>query len=174
MLLFILIDISPVLYKMMLADGVYDNYMHQEKLLKQDKIRLSLARMVRKIDKGEMKALSPFIMGKIYRKLSKYSVTPDGKYEGNDKDYKKSICWGENIDELDREVEKENHKIFEIVLEYKRRIILASYAAWYRDMRDALIGSNDDEEGKKINTENHIFNDANFENSQPTANDDKK
>ena len=66
MLLFILIDISPVLYKMMLADGKYDNYLHQEKLLAQDKIRLSLSKMLRKLDDSELKRVAPFIMGDIY------------------------------------------------------------------------------------------------------------
>lgn len=163
MLLFILIDISPVLYKMMLADGVYDNYLHQEKFLKQDKIRLSLARMLRKIDKGELKALSPFIMGKIYRKISKFSVSSDGKFGGKEKDYKSSIDWGERTDELDNRIEIENKKVFEIILEYKKRIILASYAAWYRDMRDAMIGSKDDKGGSRITPESHLYDKPNFE-----------
>ena len=175
MLLFILIDISPVLYKMMLADGGYDNYLHQEKLLKQDKIRLSLARMARKIDKEELKALSPFIMGKIYRKLAKFSITEDGKYNGVDKDYKHSIEWGEDIDELQEEVEEENKKIFETVLDYKRRIILASYAAWYRDMRDAMIGSSGGPSGDdaNISPESHLFNDMNFENKNSKSKDEE-
>lgn len=163
MLLFILIDISPVLYKMMLADGVYDNYLHQEKLLKQDKIRLSLARMLRKIDKGELKALSPFIMGKIYRKISKFSVSSDGKFGGKEKDYKSSIDWGNRTDELDNRIELENKKVFEIILEYKKRIILASYAAWYRDMRDAMIGLKDDKGGNRITPESHLYDKPNFE-----------
>lgn len=175
MLLFVLIDISPVLYKMMLADGVYDNYLHQEKLLKQDKIRLSLARMLRKIDKGELKALSPFIMGKFYRKLSKFSITEDGKFEGIEKDYKQSIEWGENVDQLQKEVEVENKKIFETVLDYKRRIILASYAAWYRDMRDAMIGSSGGPSGDdaNISPESHLFNDMNFENKNSKSKDEE-
>lgn len=175
MLLFVLIDISPVLYKMMLADGVYDNYLHQEKLLKQDKIRLSLARMLRKIDKGELKALSPFIMGKFYRKLSKFSITEDGKFEGIEKDYKQSIEWGENVDQLQKEVEVENKKIFETVLDYKRRIILASYAAWYRDMRDAMIGSSEGPSGDdaNISPESHLFNDMNFENKNSKSKDEE-
>ena len=162
MLLFILIDISPVLYKMMLADGVYDNYLHQEKLLKQDKIRLSLSRMLRKLDKGELKALSPFIMGKMYRKLSKFSVDEKSLSE---KDYKHSINWGENIDELDQRIEEENKKVFEIILQYKKRIIQASYAAWYRDMRDAFIGSpNDgDSDDGGISPEEILTKDPNFD-----------
>lgn len=70
MLLFILIDISPVLYKMMLADGRYDNYLHQEKLLAQDKIRLSLANMLKGLDDSELKRVAPFVMGDIYSKMA--------------------------------------------------------------------------------------------------------
>lgn len=156
MLLFILIDISPVLYKMMLADGVYDNYLHQEKLLAQDKIRLSLARMLRNIEKGELKSLSPFIMGKIYRKLMKFSYSKDGKYEGQKKDYKNHIDW-EEPKGLNEKIGKANEEVFNKVLDYKKRIILASYAAWYRDMRDAMIGKKDDEEGSKITPDAHLY-----------------
>lgn len=70
MLLFILIDISPVLYKMMLADGNYDNYLHQEKLLAQDKIRLSLSNMLKKLNESELQRVAPFIMGDIYEKMA--------------------------------------------------------------------------------------------------------
>lgn len=156
MLLFILIDISPVLYKMMLADGVYDNYLHQEKLLAQDKIRLSLARMLRNIEKGELKSLSPFIMGKMYRKLMKFSTSKDGLYNGQDKDYKQHIQW-ENAGGLNDDIKKTNKEVFDVVLDYKKRIILASYAAWYRDMRDAMIGKKDDEEGSKITPDAHLY-----------------
>lgn len=158
MMLFILIDISPVLYKMMLADGVYDNYLHQEKLLAQDKIRLSLARMLRNIEKGELKALSPFIMGKIYRKLMKFSTNGSGKYGNEEKDYKQHIEWGDTQG-LNREIKDTNDDVFRIVLDYKKRIVLASYAAWYRDMRDAMIGAKDDFDGEKINPQSHFQED---------------
>lgn len=54
-------------------------------------------------------------------------------------DRESSINWDKNVDELNKCIEEENKKVFETVLEYKKRIILASYAAWYRDMRDAFI-----------------------------------
>ena len=173
MLLFILIDISPVLYKMMLADGVYDNYLHQEKLLAQDKIRLSLARMLRNIEKGELKSLSPFIMGKIYRKLMKYSYSSDGKYKGEDKDYKNHIKW-ENAGGLNDDIKKVNKEVFDIVLDYKKRIVLASYSAWYRDMRDAMIGKKDDVEGSKITPESHLNNDDRAKNDEEQSNNTEK
>lgn len=173
MLLFILIDISPVLYKMMLADGVYDNYLHQEKLLAQDKIRLSLARMLRNIEKGELKSLSPFIMGKIYRKLMKYSYSSDGKYKGEDKDYKNHIKW-ENAGGLNDDIKKVNKEVFDIVLDYKKRIILASYSAWYRDMRDAMIGKKDDVEGSKITPESHLNNDDRAKKEEEQLNNTEK
>lgn len=173
MLLFILIDISPVLYKMMLADGVYDNYLHQEKLLAQDKIRLSLARMLRNIEKGELKSLSPFIMGKIYRKLMKYSYSSDGKYKGEDKDYKNHIKW-ENVGGLNDDIKKVNKEVFDIVLDYKKRIVLASYSAWYRDMRDAMIGKKDDVEGSKITPESHLNDDDGAKNDEEQSNNTEK
>lgn len=55
---------------MMLADGNYDNYLHQEKLLAQDKIRLSLSNMLKKLDESELKRVAPFIMGDIYEKMA--------------------------------------------------------------------------------------------------------
>lgn len=173
MLLFILIDISPVLYKMMLADGVYDNYLHQEKLLAQDKIRLSLARMLRNIEKGELKSLSPFIMGKIYRKLMKYSYSSDGKYKGEDKDYKNHIKW-ENVGGLNDDIKKVNKEVFDIVLDYKKRIVLASYSAWYRDMMDAMIGKKDDVEGSKITPESHLNDDDGAKNDEEQSNNTEK
>lgn len=164
MLLFILIDISPVLYKMMLADGVYDKYLQQEKQLKQSKIRLSLARMVRKIDKSELKALSPFIMGDFYNEMKDLNIDCSNKESGD-------IKWGTNSDALDNVLEEENKKLFETVLEYKKRIILASYSAWYRDMRDALIGTPDDSTGEKICPEEILLNDTNFDNTNQTTKD---
>lgn len=164
MLLFIMIDISPVLYKMMLADGVYDKYLQEEKQLKQSKIRLSLARMVRKIDKSELKALSPFIMGDFYHEMKSLNIDCSDKESGD-------IKWGKNSDALDNVLEKENKKLFETVLEYKKRIILASYSAWYRDMRDALIGTPDDSTGEKISPEEILLNDTNFDNTNQTTKD---
>lgn len=168
MLLLILIDISPVLYKMMLADGVYDNYLHQEKLLAQDRIRLSLAKMLRSLDKGELKSLAPFVLGKIYRKMAKFSYDPKAK--PGDKDYKQPIWWGEDGN-IEKRMEEENRAVFEKVLDYKKRIILASYAAWYRDMRDAMIGSKDDKEGSKINPDS-AFNDAPSKKDNTESSDD--
>lgn len=72
-------------------------------------------------------------------------------------------------------MEAENKKIFETVLDYKRRIILASYAAWYRDMRDAMIGSSGGpgSEDANISPKSHLFNDMNFENKNSKSEDDE-
>lgn len=162
MLLFILIDISPVLYKMMLADGIYDKYLQQEKQLEQIKIRLSLARMIRLIDKSELKALSPFIMGDFYNEMKKLKIDCSNDDSGD-------IKWGTNADALDSILADENKKLFNTVLEYKKRIILASYSAWYRDMRDALIGTPDDPNGEKISPEEVLLNDTSFDNINQTT-----
>lgn len=159
MLLFILIDISPVLYKMMLADGVYDHYLQQEKLLKEDKTRLSLARMLHQIDQSDLQALSPFIIGKTYQKMYRNSISKSGQYGGEVKDYKEKIEWTSPNNELQEAVKQQNKEVFDKVLEYKRRIILACYAAWYRDMRDALIGSPDDPAGTRIKPESTLYED---------------
>jgi hypothetical protein len=95
MLLFILIDISPVLYKMMLADGNYDNYLHQEKLLAQDKIRLSLSNMLKKLDDSELKRVAPFIMGDIYEKMAgdSYVYKTEAEFKKELARYKGKNCW---------------------------------------------------------------------------------
>ena len=94
MLLFILIDISPVLYKMMLADGKYDNYMHQDKLLAQDKIRLSLAKMLRNLNDSELKRVAPFVMGDIYEKMAgdSYVYKSEEDFQ-REQSAQKKICW---------------------------------------------------------------------------------
>jgi len=154
MLLFILIDISPVLYKMMLADGVYDKYLQQEKLLAQDTIRLNNAQMLRQIEKGELKSVSPFIMGDIYKELKGSAIS------GKDSSCNEHIAWanGDSGYNLEKDIEDNNKRVFDIVLDYKKRIILASYAAWYRDMRDSMIGKKDDLSGAEIQPEK-ILND---------------
>lgn len=153
MLLFILIDISPVLYKMMLADGVYDKYLQQEKALTQEKIRLNNAQMLRTIEKGELKSVSPFIMGDVYEDLLKSAS--DSKIDRSNQTQDNHIGWakGDAAYNLDEQIANDNKKVFDTVLDFKKRIVLASYAAWYRDMRDAMIGKKDDDKGNLIKPE---------------------
>ncbi len=174
MLLFILIDISPVLYKMMLADGKYDNYMHQDKLLAQDKIRLSLAKMLKNLNDSELKRVAPFVMGDIYEKMAGdsfiYKTEEEYLYEHL---AQKPIHWlwriwplsmlrwlfwkedekpsapvivmedkrvSKNVETL-REV---NDKVFEEVLDMKKRLIVASYRRWYKTQHYQLDPNGDD------------------------------
>lgn len=151
MLLFILIDVSPVFYKMMLADGKYDKILHQDKLLEQDLIRLQVAKSLHKINESELSNLSPFIFGSTYDKVkdmlgNKIEKDKNGKP-------KKAFDFYEPGG-LSSEVINKNNKLFSEVLDMKYRIAWASYAAWYRDMRDHILGKKDDEEGKEINPEN--------------------
>ena len=151
MLLFILIDVSPVFYKMMLADGKYDKILHQDKLLEQDLIRLQVAKSLHKINESELSNLSPFIFGSTYDKVkdmlgNKIEKDKNGKP-------KKAFDFYEPGG-LSSEVINKNNKLFSEVLDMKYRIAWASYAAWYRDMRDHILGKKDDEKGKEINPEN--------------------
>lgn len=176
MLLFILIDISPVLYKMMLADGNYDNYMHQEKLLAQDKIRLSLSKMLKKLDDSELKRVAPFIMGDIYEKMAgdSYIFKTEAEFRAEMANYQHKARWWslwplswirwifwkeESIPtapviildkktptEQEERINTVNEEVFEEVLDMKRRIILASYRRWYKRQHDNIIGDRVDDE----------------------------
>ena len=174
MLLFILIDISPVLYKMMLADGKYDNYMHQDKLLAQDKIRLSLAKMLKHLNDSELKRVAPFVMGDIYEKMAgdSFIYKTEEEYQ-NEHLAQKPIHWAWRIWPLsmlrwmfwkeegkpsapvivmeDKRVSKNeetlhevNDKVFKEVLDMKRRLILASYRRWYKTQYYQLDPNGDD------------------------------
>lgn len=176
MLLFILIDISPVLYKMMLADGKYDNYLHQEKLLAQDKIRLSLSKMLRKLDDSELKRIAPFIMGDIYEKMAGDSYvfkteeefqTELANLEHKSRWWKlwplsvlRWIFWKEETrptapviimepktnTHQQEQISQVNEAVFDEVLDMKRRIILASYRRWYKRQHDNILGDRVDDD----------------------------
>lgn len=178
MLLFILIDISPVLYKMMLADGKYDNYLHQEKLLAQDKIRLSLSKMLKKLNESELKRVAPFIMGDIYEKMAgdSYVFKTEDEFKDEIKKQKEVGWWWKiwplsffrwlfykeqdrptaPVIILDRKVptdEQEkiksvNNEVFEEVLDMKKKLVLASYRRWYKTQHDCIICDDVDDENK--------------------------
>lgn len=178
MFLFILIDISPVLYKMMLADGKYDNYLHQEKLLAQDKIRLSLSNMLKKLNESELQRVAPFIMGDIYEKMA-----GDSYVYKTEEDFKKEmlkqsgIAWYWRICPLNllrwlfykekerpsapviimepkapsksqQAIQDVNEAVFAEVLDMKKKIVLASYRRWYKTQHDCIICDDVDDENK--------------------------
>lgn len=170
MLLFILIDISPVLYKMMLADGKYDNYLHQEKLLAQDKIRLSLSKMLKKLDDSELKRVAPFIMGDIYEKMAgdSYVFKTEEEFKLELKNYESVSRWKrlwpiswfykdrkptapviilnpKAPSEQEVRINDVNKEVFEEVLDMKRRIIVASYRRWYKRQHDNILGDRVDD-----------------------------
>lgn len=178
MLLFILIDISPVLYKMMLADGKYDNYLHQEKLLAQDKIRLSLSKMLKKLDESELKRVAPFIMGDIYEKMAgdSYVFKTEKEFKDEIKEQKDTGWWWRiwpfsffrwlfykeqdrptaPVIILDRKaptdeqekIKSVNNEVFEEVLDMKKKLVLASYRRWYKTQHDCII-CDDVDDGNK-------------------------
>ncbi len=174
MLLFILIDISPVLYKMMLADGKYDNYMHQDKLLAQDEIRLSLAKMLKHLNDSELKRVAPFVMGDIYEKMAgdSFIYKTEEEYQ-NEHLAQKPIHWvwriwpfsmlrwmfwkeeekpsapvivmeDKRVSKNEETLRDVNNKVFEEVLDMKKRLILASYRRWYKTQHYQLDPNGDD------------------------------
>ena len=146
MFLFILIDVSPVFYKMMLADGRYDKILHQDKLLEQDLIRVRVAKTLQKVNESELSSLSPFIFGNTYDKIKKLLA------EKVNKDRKAVDLYDPN-DEESQVIQSKNRELFEKVLGMKYRIAYASYAAWYRNMYDLKLGYTDTEEGTEDNPE---------------------
>ncbi len=151
MLLFILIDVSPVLYKMMLTDGVYDNYLNQEKELRLQKIRLNASRMKKGIEKSKLKDLSSFIIGDMYKSMAPANDVKDDKSKESqneqvsDTDKDTEATRPHKPKSLDEQITDENEKIFNTVLGLKKRIILDSYQSWYRDMRATMGRSNKEE-----------------------------
>ena len=125
MLLFIIIDVSPVFYKMMLADGVYDKKLHEDKKIVEDKIRYNLAKTLYKMDRSELKNIAPFVFSHTYQKMT--------KKKSRDEFFTGPV--GNNA-----EVSKKDAALFERVLKQKELIIKAAYDAWFRNMRDAIIG----------------------------------
>lgn len=146
MLLFILIDVSPVFYKMMLADGRYDKILNQDKMIEQDLIRVRVAKTLQKVNESELSSLSPFIFGNTYDKIKKLLA------EKVNKDRKAVDLYDPN-DEESKAIHEKNRELFEKVLGMKYRIAYASYAAWYRNMYDLKLGYTDTEEGTEDNPE---------------------
>lgn len=129
MLLLILIDISPVFYKMMLADGLYDNYLLREKALDKYRARINLLKICDGLDDSQLKKVTPFLFGKEYKKITKST-----------KDYQDSVFGKKNPDFMSEELQKKNKKLFDEVLDMKTRIVLATYRRWYKTQHDAIIG----------------------------------
>ena len=125
MLLFIIIDVSPVFYKMMLADGVYDKKLHEDKKIVEDKIRYNLAKTLYKMDRSELKNIAPFVFSHTYQKMT--------KKESKAKFFTGPVGNNETVS-------KRDEALFKRVLEQKELIIKAAYDAWFRNMRDAIIG----------------------------------
>lgn len=133
MLLFILIDVSPVFYKMMLADGRYDKILHQDKLIEQDLIRVRVAKTLQKVNESELSSLSPFIFGHTFDKIKRILAEKVNKE-------KKAVELYDPNDEESVIIKNKNKELFEKVLGMKYRIAYASYAAWYKNMYDLNLG----------------------------------
>lgn len=144
MMLFILIDVSPVFYKMMLADGVYDKILHKEKLLTEDAIRLNAAKSFAKVNDSAIGRLAPFVFGKTAGKLMdmlKEFKSKSSEIDTN-KDGRPEMGYGQSQERKD--IETTNSEVFSYVLSLKKRLVKASYLAWYRDMRDHVLATKED------------------------------
>lgn len=126
MLLFIIIDVSPVFYKMMLADGVYDKKLHEDKKIAEDKIRLNLAKTLFKMDQSELANIAPFVFNRTYEKMTR--KIKDSKFTFD------------SPQGIHKELSKKDKALFDRVSMQKELIIKAAYDAWFRNMRDAIIG----------------------------------
>lgn len=147
MMLFILIDVSPVFYKMMLADGVYDKLLHKEKLLAEDAIRLNAAKAYANVTNSEIGRLAPFVFGKTSEKLKRFlgrkitlksdevECEDDNKCKGEGKP---ELSWDSNY--YTEVIDGQNRETFDYVLSLKKRLVEAAYLAWYRDSRDSILG----------------------------------
>lgn len=132
MMLFILIDVSPVFYKMMLADGQYEQILHKEKMVTQDLIRLNFAQSVVQVNNSQVGKLTPMIFSKPWKKIQDIlSKTKKG-------DDKPELGYGES--HYQQKIETDNQTLFDEVVDMKKALIHAAYMAWYRDMRDSIIG----------------------------------
>ncbi len=146
MMLFILIDVSPVFYKMMLADGVYDKLLHKEKLLTEDAIRLNAAKSFAKVNDSTIGRLAPFVFGKTSEKLME--MLKDFKLKSAkidlDNDGRPKMGYGQS--QKRKDIDKTNTEVFSYVLDLKKRLVKAAYLAWYRDMRDHVLATKEDDQ----------------------------
>lgn len=139
MMLFILIDVSPVFYKMMLADGQYEQYLLKEKSITQDLVRLNFAKSIAKVNESELGRLAPLIFSKPFKKI-KHILTEADNIQKEELGWTVKDKNGNVIETAHETISTENRELFATVLGMKKAIIEASYQAWYRDMRDAIIG----------------------------------
>ena len=163
MLLFIIIDVSPVFYKMMLADGIYDKILEEDKQIAETRIRLSIAKTLYKMDQSELKNVTPFVFDRAYQKM----ITKEAK-----EDFFVGPV-GNNA-----EVSRRDKALFERVLRQKELIIQAAYDAWFRNMRDAIIGGSqspeDETYGPEYQPEDNFTQEpgASHDSDAPTDNSD--
>lgn len=138
MMLFIIIDVSPVFYKMMLADGAYDKLLHEEKKIIEDRIRLDLAKELYKLDNSDISKMSAFVFSDTYKKM-----------KGREMEYSKVFDTQENNNkEAVDDLTAENNELREYVIEQKKQVIKAAYAAWCQAMKNAIIKKTKDESSK--------------------------
>lgn len=141
MLFFIIIDVSPVFYKMMVADGIYDKILHKEKKIVEDRIRLDLVKTLYKIDNSDVSEMSAFIFGDSYQKMkvrkSEYEKLFDSKEEQT-----KDIV----------DLYEENEEIRKQVIEQKKNVIKSAYSAWVKAMEKTIKDNHSKDNEENNNT----------------------
>lgn len=69
MMLFVIIDVSPVFYRMMVADGTYDKLVKEEKRITEDRIRLDVVKSEYMVEHSDYQIMTAFIFGNTYDKM---------------------------------------------------------------------------------------------------------
>ncbi len=69
MMLFVIIDVSPVFYRMMVADGTYDKLIKEEKRITEDRIRLDVVKSEYMVEHSDYQIMTAFIFGNTYDKM---------------------------------------------------------------------------------------------------------
>lgn len=127
MMLFIIIDVSPVFYKMMVADGIYDKILHKEKKIVEDRIRLDLVKTLYKIDNSDVSEMSAFIFGDSYKKMKTRKTEYVRMFEEKGEPPKDIV-----------DLYAENEEIRKQVIEQKKNVIKTAYEAWMRKMKEVI------------------------------------
>ncbi|MBQ4405758.1 MAG: DUF4407 domain-containing protein [Bacteroidales bacterium] len=177
MMLFIIIDVSPVFYKMMVADGKYDKLMHEEKKIEEDRIRLDLTKEIHDIENSDIGQKTAFVFGETYEKMQKKTNINEQNTDGTKHTVRKGTNTnevnqptesdhktdGSNTQTSDFDLTSENKDLRDYVLDKKKKIIEASYAAWFHTMKNFIIGGSKKSEEE---TPNDIMNDENNNDSE--------
>ncbi len=129
MLFFILLDISPVLYKMMAVDGEYEQHLKDEKQIVGERVRWEMTKELYKIENSDMAEMSAFVFGGVYDDMIKTSK------KFNEKIFKRQEKHDENEDDT---LTSANERLRQNVIKLKEDLIKMSYDTWYQMMEKRI------------------------------------